>query len=80
MAATLQEIPRREERGCYYCLLRSKKALMDATKAGEEQPIISWMPADIVTAETAKRVIATYDLEKEFVLWVSAPDHSFITL
>ena len=53
---------------------------MDATKAGEEQPIISWMPADIVTAETAKRVIATYDLEKEFVLWVSAPDHSFITL
>lgn len=80
MAATLQRRPRGEGRGWFYCLMRSKKALRDATMRGEEQPVTVCLPAGEIPSEGIKNMIATYNTDKEFVLWVTAPDHSFAAL
>ena len=67
LAAGMQTAPKGQGRGCHCCPFRSDKALKDATKVGEEQPVV-WLPADKVPCEQGQGVIPTYNMERDFVL------------
>ena len=79
-AATLQSQPRPSGRGCFFCQIRSQKALRKALVRGEEDPSIIWLSESDVPGDAAKRVIAAYDVNKKFALYMHAPEHGFVAL
>lgn len=78
VAASLQQLSTRPSgRGCYFCQIRSQRALRKAFKEGEEDPLLTWMPQAFASG-TVKDVIDSYDTKSEFLVFMKAPEHAFI--
>jgi len=81
LAATLQKQPMPPGRGCYFTWIPSHAALKDAFVLGKKDPMMRWLPeAEVPGHEDAPRVVATYDMQKEFVLWAQMPDRGYAAL
>ena len=77
-AATLQSQPRPPGRGCFFCQIRSQKALRKALVRGEEDPVVIWLSESDVPGDAARRAVAACDTNIEFALYMHAPEHAFV--
>ena len=81
LAATLQRRSVPPGRGCWFTSMDSEVAIKEAFLLDRADPMLVWMPQDKVRGHDladATRVVATYDTQKEFVLWAQTPERGFM--